>query len=44
MMKLHEVIGIYLDLQQAFDTTDHDVQLFEMNNIRGIVYKIRPTC
>ena len=36
-----KVIGIYLDLQKAFDTIDHHVLLYKMYRIgiRGVVYK-----
>ena len=35
------IIGVYVDLQKAFDTTDHNILLFKMNRIciRGIFYE-----
>jgi len=34
-------VGIFLDLQKAFDTVKHDIMLYKMYNydIRGVAYK-----
>ena len=39
--KHEKVIAIYLDLQKAFDTEDHDILLYKMYNygIRGELLK-----